>query len=260
MMGNLIMVSVIVIIALTGYYLQSLTVSGTAAAIITGIAIYAGFGVRGLILLGVFFASSSLWSKYKSSQKIRIEEKLAKGSRRDWRQVAANGGLAAVLGIINSFYELPVTLICFLTALASANSDTWASEIGSLSKGMPISLKTLKPVDKGTSGAVSLLGTIAALAGAFLIAATGALLFKISASLAFLVFFLGFAGNLIDTFLGAYFQKVYKCPSCGLETEKAFHCGQAAERIRGLALLDNDFVNFLSGAFAVILAVAVYGI
>ena len=64
--------------------------------------------------------------------------------------------------------------------MAAANSDTWASEIGSMSKGKPISVKTFKRAERGTSGAVSLLGTFAAVVGSFLIALPSYFLFDLN--------------------------------------------------------------------------------
>lgn len=256
MMGNLIVGFLIFCTVLAGYLLRSLTISGAGAAFFTGLAVFYGFGVKGLLLLGIFFLTSSLWSKFRSSSKHLLEDRLAKGSQRDWRQVAANGGIAAILGVIYPFYSHPAVLVGFAVALASSNSDTWASEIGPISKKRPVSLRTLKRVDKGTSGAVSLLGTVAALAGAFLIAAAGSYLFNLPLWEAVLIFFCGFLGNLIDTLLGAYLQKLYLCESCGIQTEKPHHCGRDTKRIRGISFLDNDLVNFLSGLPAVILACA----
>ena len=123
--------------------------------------------------------SSSLWSKIKSSNKRKAEELLVKGSQRDWQQVMANGGLAAMASALYYFTEAPIWLLGFCICIAAANSDTWASEIGSMSKGKPISIKTFKRVDRGTSGAVSLLGTFAAVVGSFIIALAAYLIFDL---------------------------------------------------------------------------------
>ena len=115
--------------------------------------------------MGLFFCSSSLWSKMKSSNKRKAEELLVKGSQRDWQQVMANGGLAAMASALYYYTGAPIWLLGACICIAAANSDTWASEVGSMSKGKPISIKTFRRVDRGTSGAVSLLGTCAAVMG-----------------------------------------------------------------------------------------------
>ncbi|MFL6558677.1 MAG: DUF92 domain-containing protein [Bacillus sp. (in: firmicutes)] len=240
-----------------GYFSKSLTLSGAVAAIFVGLAVYLGFDIKGLVLLGTFFASSNFWSKYKGSVKSKIEEKLAKGATRDWRQVAANGGAAGLFSIIHYFNNDLIWLIGFVVCLACANSDTWASEIGSLSKQEPLYIRTFMRVEKGTSGAISLLGTLASLAGSFLISIIGFWLFKLDIFLVGLVFLFGFIGNVIDTLIGAFYQQVYVCEQCGIETEKKKHCNMPTTRIKGFILVDNDMVNFASGFLAAIAAMAV---
>ena len=248
---------IILFTGMAGYFLKSLTLSGAFSAGIVGLAAYLGFGVDGLYLLGAFFATSSLWSKYKSSAKSIIEEKLAKGARRDWRQVVANGGAAGLFSIIYYFNPETIWLIGFLVCLASANSDTWASEIGSLSKQDPLYIRTFKRVGKGTSGAISLLGSTASIAGSFLIAIIGFWLFDLDFLLSSLVFLFGYIGNVIDTLIGAFYQQLYVCRQCGIETEKKSHCHLPTSRIKGFIFVDNDMVNFLSGFLAAVFAIVV---
>ncbi|MDP4171616.1 MAG: DUF92 domain-containing protein [Bacillota bacterium] len=254
-MGNVIVTSFIVLTALAGYALRSLTLSGALAALVVGIAVFHGFGLSGIVLLGIFFASSSAWSKYKSSMKVEIEERLAKGARRDWQQVLANGGLAGLVSVLYSVWPNNIYFMGFLVSLASANSDTWASEIGSLSKKKPFSVRSFTRVERGTSGAVSLLGTLSALAGSLLMAVSSVIFLNLPFEKAVFVFVFGFLGNLLDTLLGAFFQSVYFCHTCCIETEKKFHCGKVTGKLRGLTILDNDVVNFLSGLLAVCLTI-----
>jgi uncharacterized protein (TIGR00297 family) len=254
MIQNLIIISIIILGGFAGYRERSLSSDGAIAAVVVGSAVFLGFGIKGLLLLGLFFITSTLWSKYKSSEKKDIEEKLAKGATRDWRQVAANGGSAALISIIYYFQQDLVWLIGFIVCLASSNSDTWASEIGTLSKRKPVYIRTFKPIEKGTSGAVSSLGTMAAIFGSMLIAFAGAFLFHLQLFHFFIIFLFGFLGNVIDTLFGAFYQQVYYCTICRIETEKKVHCQKAGKRIKGFHIVDNDMVNFLSGLMAALLA------
>lgn len=248
---------IIIFTGIIGYRVRSLSLSGAIAAILTGLAVYVGFGFKGLIMLGVFFASSSFWSKYKGSAKKEMEEKLAKGAVRDWRQVVANGGAAACFSLIYYFQQDFIWLIGFSVSLASSNSDTWASEIGSLSKKKPVYIRTFKRIDKGTSGAVSPLGTTAAFLGSLLIAMVSTWLFQLDFFHFSIIFLFGFLGNVFDTIFGAYYQQVYLCSQCGIETEKRIHCEAATKRIKGFPLVDNDMVNFLSGLIAAFVAILI---
>ena len=255
MIETLSILVIIVFTCLVGYLLKSLTASGAIAAFLVGQAVFAGFGAKGLFLLGVFFASSSLWSKYKANEKRNLEDKLAKGATRDWRQVVANGGAAALFSLFHTFYNDIAWLIGFTVCIASANSDTWASEIGPISKKNPVYIRTFKRIERGTSGAISLLGSIAALIASLLISLISFWVFHLDFYYCFIIFLFGFLGNIIDTVLGAFYQQLYVCSHCGIETEKRFHCQSPTKRIKGFALVDNDMVNLLSGFLAAILAI-----
>jgi uncharacterized protein (TIGR00297 family) len=257
MMETLIIILIIIITGLTGNRLHSLSTSGSLAAVVTGTAVFAGFGVRGLIVLGVFFATSSLWSKYKSASKAALEEKLAKGSARDWRQVFANGGAAAVFSLLYIFQPNLFWLIGFSVCIASANSDTWASEIGPLSKKNPLLIRSFKRVEPGTSGAISLLGSVAATGGSLLIAVISTWFFSLPISYGMIIFLFGFIGNMIDTIIGAFYQQLYICSHCKIETEKRSHCGAKTIKIKGLSFVDNDMVNFISGLISAVAAICI---
>lgn len=117
MIETFIVISIIILGGFAGYLARSLTASGAIAAILVGIAVFLGFGVKGLLLLGIFFSSSTFWSKYKSSAKKDMEERLAKGAKRDWRQVVANGGTAALFSILSYFEPSNIWLIGFQSHL-----------------------------------------------------------------------------------------------------------------------------------------------
>ena len=150
------------------YWRRSLSASGVLGAVLVGTTIF-GFGgwVRGLLLIA-FFISSSLLSHYHDRRKAALAEKFAKGNRRDLGQTLANGGMAALLalaigltGVSSGFYA--VLALAFYGALATANADTWATELGVLARSQPRLLTTGRPVPVGTSGGVTAAGFAAAL-------------------------------------------------------------------------------------------------
>jgi uncharacterized protein (TIGR00297 family) len=237
------------------YYDRLLTISGAITAFVVGFLVVLGLGMKGLVILGLFFVSSSSWSKVKSANKRKAEELLVKGSQRDWQQVLANGGLAAVASGLYYLTDDSIWLLGFCICIAAANSDTWASEIGSMSKGKPISVKTFKQAERGTSGAVSLLGTFAAVVGSFLIALSSFFLFDLNVMEFYWIFLFGFFGNLVDTILGAFVQASYQCLDCRILTEKQTHCGKKTKLIKGFHFLNNDTVNFLSVFFALVMGI-----
>jgi uncharacterized protein (TIGR00297 family) len=176
----------------------------------------------------------------------RKKERLGTAEPRRGRsasQVAANLGMATLVAIepvkiwlLNSRW-LPraahpgaLLLAMPLAALAEAAADTVSSEIGQVLGGRPRMITTLRAVEPGTDGAVSVAGTLAGLAAAAIVAGTGSwamrgdgILFTLSCAGA--VF-----GLLFDSLLGATLEK---------------H-----------GWLNNDAVNFLSTASAAGFALA----
>lgn len=257
---QLLGIGFITLIAAASGYFQLLKPSGAFAAFLVGIFIWAGFSLKGLILMGIFFLTSSLLSKYKSKRKEHLEELHEKGSARDWAQVAANGGTAALAGLANFISPDPVWLIVLAISIAGANADTWASELGVLSKQQPVSIKSFRRVPRGTSGAVSGFGTAASAAGSLLIALTGSYLFSEGMAWILIVFLFGVAGALLDTLLGAYVQAGFKCVRCNLLTEKLTHCSIPTKQVSGFTLINNDVVNFISCFSSAIMGMSFYNI
>ncbi|GKU81258.1 DUF92 domain-containing protein [Niallia sp. NCCP-28] len=248
---------IIFFVVVSAKKVQFLNSSGSIAAFFVGICIALGLGYKGLLLLGAFFLSSSLLSKYKKSQKIMMEEKVEKGSERDAFQVLANGGAASFASLVYLATNESLWIYLFAIFIAASNSDTWASEIGTLSKKQPLSIKNFRLAETGTSGAVSALGTAAAICGSFFIAVCTFFLFSISVKEMIIIGIFGFVGNLLDTLLGALLQAEYQCKVCEKMVEKKIHCGKKTVKRKGFTILNNDIVNILSGVFAALLALFV---
>jgi uncharacterized protein (TIGR00297 family) len=232
----------------------SLTRGGAVAATILGtIAVAAGWSWGALLI--IYFVSSTALSRVgRAHKERRTEAVVEKGGRRDAVQVLANGALfgGAALAMIAQPHAHWIALGA--GALAASAADTWATEVGTLSRDEPRSILDGKRVPAGTSGAVSIPGTIAMIGGAAFIAAV-VLLLGWTDALALRVFLAGVFGATLDTVLGATLQARRWCDSCARETERMRHdCGTTTRPLRGFAWLDNDLVNFLSGTAAGLLA------
>lgn len=223
-------------------------------AIITGGLLFGFGGLSGAALLLAFFVSSSALSHFKESQKENLAEKFSKGSQRDLGQALANGGAAALFMTIFGLTHEPLWWAASAAALAAANADTWATELGVLSKTPPRLITNGQVVEVGTSGGISGAGTLAALAGAFLIGLVAFIFALLDPSLQagnpfVLLLFVtgsGLVASLFDSLLGATVQAIYYCDSCRKETERnpLHRCGTQTHLIRGWQWLDNDWVNF----------------
>ncbi len=256
------------IIALAARKARALNRLGMWAAAGLGAVIMGLGGFGWAVLLMGFFISSSILSRLFKRQKANLSEKYSKGNERDAGQVLANGGVAGAAVLLLFVFPpqssgtlgLLPWLAC-AAALAAANADTWATELGALSPKPPRLITNLKLVERGTSGGVTLTGTAAALAGSAFIALL-AVLFRpndipqvgLSAAADFslaaeflLITLAGLLGSLVDSLLGATVQAIYWCPRCQKETEKhpRHTCGSDTILFRGFSWLDNDWVNTL---------------
>jgi len=238
-------------IAGIAWRLKALNPSGSIAAAIVGWIIWGLGGVPWAVILLIFFVSSSALSKAFKKRKSKLHEKFSKGSRRDSAQVLANGGVGSVLAILAFFYPQNIWLWAgYLGAMATVNADTWATELGVLDRHPPRLITTGQRVETGTSGAISLVGTLATFGGAAIIGLFGALfLFQESALMLILAATIGgFCGAFLDSLLGATIQAIFYCPTCQKETERhpAHSCSTETIQQRGWGWLNNDWVNFIA--------------
>lgn len=234
----------------------ALTSSGALAATGVGGVIFGLGGLPWAALLLTFFISSSALSRAFRQKKHALSEKFAKGTSRDWGQVTANGGLGAALVLAQAINPDEIwPWIAYAGAMAAVNADTWATELGVLSPSPPRLITTGRVVERGASGGITFLGSLASALGAALIG-LAAWLFSTAANplaLIGLATLAGLLGSLIDSLLGATIQGIYYCPVCNKETEQhpVHTCSNPTRHVRGLRWLNNDLVNLaasLAGA------------
>ncbi|MEO2204281.1 DUF92 domain-containing protein [Paenibacillus pabuli] len=250
------------IVAGAAYAKKSLTLSGCLAAVLMGTIYYGAGNLFWFGTLLLFFITSTLLSKYRKERKQELEKSYAKTGNRDAGQVFANGGMGMILCLGYWIVPHPAWIYAFIGVMATVTSDTWATELGSLSRKPPRSVVTWKVLTPGASGGVSLLGTTAAAVGGALIGA-GAFFFSWIADFETLGLLSwtcvglvgGLAGAFADSYLGATVQLMYRCTECGREVEVSEHCGHKTVRARGRTWMSNDLVNVLSSVIGGCLAI-----
>lgn len=235
------------LVALAAYRARALSLSGAVAACGVGtVALGVGGWLPAAALL-LFFASSTALSRWRRAAKAELGYE--KGGRRDAGQVLANGGVAVaclLLPLAFPTVSVPHAHVLFLAALAAANADTWGTEIGSALGGQPYDLRTGRPAPPGTSGAVSLKGTLAVLAGATCLG-----LLAPDWRSRVIVTLAGLGGALADSILGATCQAQWRDPDRpGRWTERP----RSSPPDRGWRGVDNDAVNFFCTLLGVCLA------
>jgi uncharacterized protein (TIGR00297 family) len=208
-----------------------LTFTAAITAAVVGLLIFMGTGFTGIAMIGLFFLLGTLATSFK----INVKEKLGaaeinKGGRTAG-QVIANGGVAAIMGLLAWLY--PIQLLVFKMmmagALASATADTLSSELGTVYGKKFYNILSFKIDRRGENGVISLEGTFIGIIGSVLVAMIHAFASGWNDQFWGIVI-AGTIGNLTDSILGA-----------------------TLERKR---LIGNDTVNFINtlvGAFTVYL-------
>ena len=162
---------------------------GAAAAFAVGLVSCAASVRLGLTLIA-FFVTASRLTKVGAARKRELEDGHTEGGNRNWVQVAANGALGTLLAAAyhastrarGAAPEQPLDAAAlplesalqaaYLCHYAACNADTWASELGVLSKAKPrLVTAPWRHVPPGTNGGVSALGNAASAAGGLLIGA-----------------------------------------------------------------------------------------
>ncbi|KAJ0396892.1 hypothetical protein P43SY_000158 [Pythium insidiosum] len=245
---------------------RSLDRSGAAAAFAVG-SISLGVGYRfGLVLIAFYFSGSKL-TNVKSDVKLRLDANYKIGGQRSAQQVLACSLLATTLAVVyqwqfgsaSDWHRVDLEtapwrsrLLCsYIGHYACCAADTWASELGVLSKSAPRLITTLRKVPPGTNGAVSLVGTAAAAAGGAFI---GAVYFVLSLpfgsaqwQVIALGAIMGTVGSALDSLLGATLQLTRFDPDAKTicaEGEDATRTG--TQHVSGSDVLTNAQVNAVS--------------
>ncbi len=241
------------LIVLISYRFKFLSSSGMVGTFMLAVIIFGVGGWKWTVPILTFFILSSIISKIGKERKKKFELVFEKSSARDIFQVFANGGVAGVVAIVYHFYQNEILYYVYLASVSAAMFDTWATEIGTLLLSKPRLITTFEPVEPGTSGGVSIKGTIGGIVGSFLVFSSATFWIEWDFVKLIIVLLAGFIGSFVDSLLGATIQAQYRCEVCSKVTERKFHCNESAELIRGNRWFNNDLVNFMctmSGAFA----------
>ncbi len=168
-------------------YLKLFEDNAFFAITFVGTVIFYNLGLKGIFPLLFFVFSSIFWGSFRKK----------KDNPRDYRQVLANGLMPGVF----SFFDYHF----FLASLCALISDTWSSEIGVSFSKEAYTLKGFKKVKPGENGAVSFIGTTGGLLAAIVFS-----FFSLEKKYIIPLIIAGFVSNLLDSFMGAYFEKKYK--------------------------------------------------
>ncbi|TDX01577.1 DUF92 domain-containing protein [Dinghuibacter silviterrae] len=189
-------------------YWRKLTPGAGLTGGLVAMFIYTGAGYAGLALLATFFVLATLATAWRREEKhspysgVRHQEKRYSG------QVFANGGVAALAGILMILLpaQRPRLFVAMAAALSSATADTLSSELGIVYGRKFINIITWGPDTAGMDGVISLEGLLTGLFGSCLVAIVYAMGSSWGPGVLAVVF-AGTVGNLADSVLGATLER-----------------------------------------------------
>ena len=206
---NLQLVVAAVIVGFTfGYFAfraKTADLSGLFSAALVGIILLVFADAQWFMIMLAFFILGSVATKYKFEYKKRIGVEQGRGGARGYRNVFANGIVAAAAAVLFGIFQQPIFVVMYVGCVATAAADTLASEIG-VTGGIPYMITTFKKVPIGTNGGVTLVGESVALFGGLAVALVAFLLGVISLPVVVVCAFAGFVGTNIDSLVGAIFE------------------------------------------------------
>lgn len=218
--------------ALGAYKAGFINMRGAIAGTIVAWALAAA-GLAVFAIFMFFFVSASLLTRLRGSWKAQHGLKDVAG-----RSIAQVVGVGTPMALFALLYIIGVrqALTATVAAIAIATADTWASEVGVAYGGRPrLITKPWVRVEPGTSGGVTPAGTLASLAGA---GAVGLLSYLLLGLNPFVVWGLGFAGDVLDSIVGAVAQRKYICNGVMYDEPRCLN-------YEATGFLTNEAVNLL---------------
>ncbi|HSY48426.1 MAG TPA: DUF92 domain-containing protein [Thermoanaerobaculia bacterium] len=161
------------VLAIVGYALRGVNVSGALAGWILGCVIIIGGGPPLYGALLTFFIIGTLATKLGYARKAGDGLAQEGGGRRGAAHAFANVGVAAICAVACWRGLGFVPLFMGIAALATAAADTVSSEVGQLLGRRAFLPLSFRRVERGTEGAISIEGTLAGIIAGGIVAIVG---------------------------------------------------------------------------------------
>ncbi|WP_421655934.1 TIGR00297 family protein [Leptothermofonsia sp. ETS-13] len=193
-----------------------LTPAGLLHAWFLGVLVWGSLGWQGYLVVMVYFLLGSAVTRIGLAQKeaegIAEKRSGARGPENVWGS-ALVGALCAVGVLLTSWLNLsigtrlvPLLLLGYVASFSTKLADTVASEIGKAYGQRTFLITTLKPVPRGTEGAVSLEGTVAGVVASVVIALVGWAVGLISLAMVGVCVVAAFIATSLESVIGATLQ------------------------------------------------------
>ncbi len=159
--------SLTLVLAVAARFAKAFDTGGAVAGALVGAALSIGHGLPGVAALAAFVVVGSAATRIGYARKSAEGTAERGGGARGGARVIGKGGVAALAAL------LPLGALggaAVAGALAAALADTLGTEIGTLSRGTPRVPPSFRRAERGTPGAVSILGVAAGAIGAGVVA------------------------------------------------------------------------------------------
>lgn len=255
-MSNILIMSLILseIIFIIIFFSKSIDYFGSLLSMLMVFSyMYFGGNFAVMILLSEYFFIF-LVALFKK----KIIKKDKDRDKRKFLQILINGGLGTVFIILYGLFKNTNLLIISIISVSGCFVDSVSSDVGEFSKNEPYDIFKKRKIQKGLSGGISIIGTVAALICSVLISLLMYLNIKLQLLDFLIITSLIFGQTIIDSFFGSTLQVKYKCKKCKKIKEKKICCNKTTEKISGIAWMNNNMVNALSSIIITVIATIIY--
>jgi hypothetical protein len=129
--------AIVVAFALIAIGASAIDRRGFLASLLVGYPILLGGGWRWFVIVATFFVLGVAFTWYRYEYKKSIGSAQEKGGTRNWPNILANGGVAALLGLGEFLGGGLAFSVLYVGAVSAAASDTVATELGLLNRSPP---------------------------------------------------------------------------------------------------------------------------
>ena len=127
LISSLVDLAIVVAFALTAIWSRSIDRRGFLASLLVGYPILLGGGWRWFVIVATFFVLGVAFTWYRYEYKKSIGSAQEKGGTRNWPNILANGGVAALLGLGELMGGGLVFSVLYVGAVSAAASYTLAT-------------------------------------------------------------------------------------------------------------------------------------
>jgi uncharacterized protein (TIGR00297 family) len=206
--GWLVGLAITVPITGVAYSVRAVDRWGAVVGVLLATVLYAYAGWPGLLMLGGVMVLGMGVTRMGHVRKEALGVAEGRGGRRGVGSVVANAGAGVAFAFLAAAtpYSEAFT-IAMVAAFATALFDTTATEVGQAFGRRHVLVTTWRAVPEGTTGGVSVVGTMAGFVGATVLVGVGWSMGLIAGAAVLAIIIGAFCGSTLESFLGAMMGK-----------------------------------------------------